>query len=465
MSRSSHPDCRATITSDSIDRPEVKAFIENPSEQALLYDLILTSPSLGTGIDITFEDQCQLIDVVYGFFDAMITTHFDFDQQLARVRHPGAVDVWVSPRWFRFDTAADVIKRDMLRSGMYNNLLVSIDENYRPVYLEDSPFLDMASLIVSQQRASKNNLKKNFIALKKRQGYTVNPIELDENTWLEGQNLARIGKRIAKGKRIKALLGAKTLKKSELDGIKDRLEENDEIGECERWSYQKTWIEMFYRKLITQSLIELDDEGKYGRRVTRFEAVLEKMKIARNVKLMMGSLESAVEIAGAAKLGPQLRFVKADKDITLTICYLLHKTPLMKEGVWMAPTLTTDDLQDFAHAMTKDKSTIENVLDIEVRADIRSKPMRQLNEVLKMIGLRCKPLKRNKTKQKMIYVYRLDQDLYDRMLRLVEKRRVTDGWRTLYEMHGWDARELDDDDGLADWNGTVRPVEREKATA
>ena len=124
------------ITSDSIPFSEVKAFIKAPSEQAVLYDLILTSPSLGTGIDITFEDQGQLIDVVYGFFDAMITTHFDFDQQLARVRHPGAIDVWVSPRWFRIRHCGRCYQEgDASKRHGYQNLLVSIDKNYRPVYL------------------------------------------------------------------------------------------------------------------------------------------------------------------------------------------------------------------------------------------------------------------------------------------------------------------------------------------
>ena len=39
----------------------------------------------GTGVDITFDNNAQLIDVVYGFFQARVNTHFDIDQQLSRV--------------------------------------------------------------------------------------------------------------------------------------------------------------------------------------------------------------------------------------------------------------------------------------------------------------------------------------------------------------------------------------------
>jgi hypothetical protein len=45
-----------------------------------------------------------------------------------------------------------------------------------------------------------------------------------------------------------------------------------------------------------------------------------------------------------------------------------------------------------------------------------------------------------------VYPYRLDQASYDRM-RLVEKRRTTDVWRTIYDMHGLDMKELEEEGG------------------
>ena len=124
------------ITSDTSKSKAQAAFIANPSVQGKLYDAILTSPSLGTGVDISFEDQQQQIDVVYGFFDTRITTHFDFDQQLARVRHPGAVKVWISPRTFRFDTATDVVKRDLMHANAYKNFLKEFDAWGAPLSLK-----------------------------------------------------------------------------------------------------------------------------------------------------------------------------------------------------------------------------------------------------------------------------------------------------------------------------------------
>jgi hypothetical protein len=47
------------ITSETVRSDAVKKFIENPGEHALSYDLILTSPSLGTGVDISFEQSSE----------------------------------------------------------------------------------------------------------------------------------------------------------------------------------------------------------------------------------------------------------------------------------------------------------------------------------------------------------------------------------------------------------------------
>ena len=85
-------------------------------------------------------------------------------------------------------------------------------------------------------------------------------------------------------------------------------------------------------------------------------------------------------------------------DPVRTVCYLLHKTPLMKEGVLAPATLTMEDLGDFADVMLENKAKIENVLHVEVRADLSAKPMSQLNQVLRLIGLSCKQLPKKKIK-------------------------------------------------------------------
>ena len=97
--------------------------MQNVCEEILEIQVLMCSPSLGTGIDITFPDpQCLeesglcKVDCVFGFFYPKVNTHTDMDQQLWRVRNPGQVKVWISPTRFQYASNFDVIRDDLARA-------------------------------------------------------------------------------------------------------------------------------------------------------------------------------------------------------------------------------------------------------------------------------------------------------------------------------------------------------------
>lgn len=73
------------------------------------YTVVLAAPSLGTGIDITFENGESKIDCVYGIFDNQINSHFETHQHIAESKHPKEVNMRVSPETFRFETDFGVV--------------------------------------------------------------------------------------------------------------------------------------------------------------------------------------------------------------------------------------------------------------------------------------------------------------------------------------------------------------------
>ena len=73
-----------SITSENSSSQEIQHFIKNIKTEILNYQVVLSSPSLGTGIDISFENGKQEVDDVFGIFENQINTHFEIDQQLAR---------------------------------------------------------------------------------------------------------------------------------------------------------------------------------------------------------------------------------------------------------------------------------------------------------------------------------------------------------------------------------------------
>ena len=78
------------------------------------------------------------------------------------------------------------------------------------------------------------------------------------------------------------------------------------------------------------------------------------------------------------------------------------------------------------------------MLGLDVRADVREKPITSLNAVLKVIGLRVRNTRRRRVNGQIVREYELDRAAYGRMLRIIERRRTHDGWDAIYEMDGWD---------------------------
>jgi hypothetical protein len=257
------------VTSGTVSTSEVKDFLADPKRKALEYDVIVTSPSLGTGVDLTFEGNEPLVDCTYGFFEPLITTHFDVDQQMARVRNPGREKVYMSNRRFNFETNAEVVKRDLLDQSLYKNLLIGFDSG-RPVYIEGDPFIEMAALITSQQRASKNSLKANFIRHRQAQGYEVVHVTPDPTLSPVGKTLLALGKHLRDEQYVANLLNAPALRRQEYEQVQEVIEASEVVTEQRAYSYARTGIELYYRRPLTEALIKLDDRGRMRRRVEVF---------------------------------------------------------------------------------------------------------------------------------------------------------------------------------------------------
>ena len=271
-----------TITADTALEKAVTNFIRNPTTEALKYDAVFASPSIGTGVDIAFPDQAQVFDAVFGFCDAQITTHLEFDQQLSRVRHPGEIKAWITPQRFNFEIEFEVVKRDALERSLFKNLIVDYDDDGEPQYQEDDPFLEMASLIVSEQRASKNNLKGNFVRHKEKQGFRIEYVGKDPKAFDEGQALLVKGKGLDDDAYCEAILSAEPLTPPQYYALGEDVRAGERLSNSEKWSYQRATIEDFYREPITPDLIALDQRGRFRAKVELFEAVFEGPALPRS---------------------------------------------------------------------------------------------------------------------------------------------------------------------------------------
>ena len=420
------------ITAENSGKAEIQEFILNVKTKSLEYQAILTSPSLGTGVDITFEEGAQHIDVVYGFFESLVNTHFDVDQQIGRVRNPKEINVWVSPRQFSFETDIEVVRHDLLVNNLVANTLIGFDASGEEMYERDEPLLDMASLIVSNQRASKNLLRKNFIDLKQSQGWKVADIAADDELSRTGRGMFEVGKKRRDDEFAASVINATPIDQGKYIAIEEKFDLNVSVPEMDRWSFMQGAIEAFYRQKISKPLIDFDRKGLYRSCVRYFESITDaELMEERNATAKMKHKEPNKR---------KLKLIADDSLKSLLLYQILNCSPLFSDGNFSLDSeISSDDLKEFSRFVKKLKPYIETILDVEVREDILTKPIQQLGKFLSLAGLGLKRKRTQKTGDRKVYFYQIDSDLYDQMTRTCDLRKTDEDlpWRYVHRIHGF----------------------------
>ncbi|WP_195763923.1 plasmid replication protein, CyRepA1 family [Pseudoduganella rivuli] len=359
------PECKIkVITSDTTKNSETREFVDNIVEEILHYDVTISSPSLGTGIDVSFPNDEQIIDGVYGFFYANITTHFDIDQQLGRVRNPKYVKAWVSPQRFNFETEPDVIKRTIVENGEFSDITISYDNNDFMTFDMNDDLLCHFAEVRSLQNASKNNLKENFIKHKTYNGWEVRNVYKDEAAAECGGALRKIAKVDIKKLRSRDILDAEKIDHSEAIRI-ENFKSNDP---SERAKLEKFFLEKFYGEAATEKLIALDDFGKYRPKIELLSNYIQ------HVKNFSAPNENTMNLD--------------DEKLTL-IFKLLNTAKLVDDSGNFIDGKIIDnrDLNDFKTVVLSANQRIKELLGISVRKDFDTKPMKLLGDILKEMGL------------------------------------------------------------------------------
>ena len=428
------------VTSETTGNADVKAFIADPAVRALDYDVILTSPSLGTGVDITFLEKRTLIDVVYGFFELNITTHYDFDQQIWRVRQPGVVKVWINPRRFSFETSREVVKRDIQQKHLFRSVLSDYDDDLTPQYHTDDPLIDMAVLARSQQLMSKNNLKQNYIAMKRRHGHPIEFLDRDDGLAGEGSALEAEGRYAADAKYRSRLFDAKTLNQDEFDDIEHRIQENEDVSATERVAFARTRMERFYRQPLSDDMIEHDDKGRFRSKIIRFEQLI------RYDENELHDRKSGPKPSNEYTL--RLRVLRDQRYVAGLLHDLLTTSEIFTNGKFDTnKVVSAITLTPFMQLARELKAVIENLLGIEVRKNVKAGAA-QLSSVLDAIGLEHDNVGKTKAKSvaggKTVYLYQLSAERLKFVEEIVRKRKSVGAWEFINRQYAFLSADAND---------------------
>ncbi|QLE45833.1 DUF3854 domain-containing protein (plasmid) [Nostoc sp. C052] len=255
-----------SVHSDNSGSDENVAFIKDITNAVKNFDALFTSPSLGTGVDISQYH----FDLVFGVFHGVSQTATECAQQLYRYRPKVPFHIWVAPRppFGYKDTNASKIKERLLQTNEMTAFLLRIDRETGKRGAEKDWALEAYCQIMANRHYSLNNLRDDLRSLLTEMGNTFIYVGSDsdpqslESLKAAAQALDRAhNSAVAKAKNI-------TLSEYRARQSKDYLDPN-EIFECEKFRISDS-----YGIEVTESLVEMDKGGRLIRAIAGLEAIL-----------------------------------------------------------------------------------------------------------------------------------------------------------------------------------------------
>lgn len=398
------------VTSDTTGDANVLSFINNIKTEILKYDVVIASPTLGTGIDITFPREAKHIDTVFGFFMPRVNTHFDIDQQLSRVRHPKALMVWVAPERFGFEIDPCVIRSEVLDNSVLNDVLIQSRPGKPPIL--DDTYLSVYAHVTSVQRASKNNLRKNLLDLRKRNGWSVQTVAMLPEFAKDGKNRTAQAKSVIDTKRVKQICDALPMSREDYNYQAQRSSSGVKLSKSDEMSMRRYELEKFYHADISPGLIVNDEKGKFRDQVRMMETYLTPIK---QLTERAATERDFGYFASDIGHGPIKNLLLRQ---LLSAAGLADATTHIKTEV----IFTKYTLGSFISACQQNRAKIQELFGITVRSDVKANAVQQLGKVLDLIGLQTTKPERQKVGVVTTYYYQIDAGSWDAIRDVINRR-------------------------------------------
>ncbi len=255
-----------SVHSDNSGSDENVAFIKDITNAVKNFDALFTSPSLGTGVDISEYH----FDLVFGVFHGVSQTATECAQQLYRYRPKVPFHIWVAkrPPFGYKDTNASKIKERLLQTNEMTAFLLRIDRETGKRGAEKDWALEAYCQIMANRHYSLNNLRDDLRSLLTEMGNTFIYVGSDSDPQsLESLKAAAQALDSAHNSAV-AKANNITLSEYRARQSKDYLDPS-EIFECEKFRISDS-----YGIEVTESLVEMDKGGRLIRAIAGLEAIL-----------------------------------------------------------------------------------------------------------------------------------------------------------------------------------------------
>ncbi|MCP6762358.1 MAG: DUF3854 domain-containing protein [Fischerella sp. CENA71] len=254
------------IHSENSGSEENVIFIKEINTAISYVDALFTTPSLGTGVDISAKH----FNVIFGVFHAVSQSATECAQMLWRVRDHLPMHIWVAPRppFGYAETNARRIKEKILQKNEMTAFLLRIDRETGKRGAEKDWALEASCQIEAQRNWSINNLRTDLRRLLEHMGNTIIPMGsgVDDNAadWMKAASVA-----------IDTFHCTKVANAKDIDRLTYEIRQHqdylkpEEVYECEKFRIRDA-----YGMQVTPELVKKDDGGRLIRKLVALEAIL-----------------------------------------------------------------------------------------------------------------------------------------------------------------------------------------------
>jgi hypothetical protein len=402
------------VTSENSNSEHIQSILLAARTKLPEFDVVLTSPSLSTGIDLTFDNEQVVFEVVYGIFQPLVNTHFEIDQQLSRVRQTHHIRCWISPESFAFEDDLSVVSIELFKQNLEANTYSSYQPiDWEELNLNSDSFIRMGSLILSQQRASMNLLRTNFVEYKRRQGVEVVIVAKNETSRKSGKAVDDQGMLISLQKRVAAILDAEPIDQRTFIEISELIRNSKSVEENLLRSYERHRIEFFNRGDISEEDVSSYVDGRHGK-VRLLESLLTLHAMPEETDQGAPSIDQMRRDRVLDWLKTRDLKLKIDQPIDLRAYVwgeIFATTPIFREGRFTGDEFASSDLAQMIEVVDTYRWVFDTFL-IKLRGDLRSNPVRFLGDRLREVGLELINHKNDQAGGKKIYYYKLGEQTW-----------------------------------------------------
>jgi len=325
-------------------------------------------------------------------------------KQLARVRNPGAIDVWINPGKFDFTCNVEVIKDDLARAYTVRRAVRGRRPDGMVDYDRDDPLLMICAHVTALQRASKNRLVELFVALREANGWAV---ELVRDAAPPGPFIS--ARKALDNERITMLLKAGTISDADYIELDQRMSNGAGLTKEERITHERNHFERTVGVKLDAELARMNLNGR----------LLESIAALAEIVAIWSTdhLRDLIDTLLAPTSEPSGRLQDMKPELLLAV--LMRASGLTSvDGFSAGGLVSLDSLQRFVAICRENRTVIEEIFGEALRVDFEENLVRQLHDFLRRIGLELALAKTKKVAGRKVRYYAVAADLLERMTAL-----------------------------------------------